>query len=68
MTDTRIIKLPTWEECMNTPQDEDTPLTEIVFRFGAFDSGRETLAAALNEAAKVGAEAAKEGQEVRYEP
>jgi hypothetical protein len=68
----RIIKLPTWEESSRTiiGSKEDTAISAICyFSFHpAEPRSRERLAAALTEAARMGAEVAKEGKEVRYEP
>jgi len=70
MTDTRIIKLPTWEECDTDPSARHSPIGEFIYQNepAPEKAWREMFALTLNEAAKAGAKAAKEGKEVRYEP
>lgn len=72
MSEPRIIKLPTWEECGHTVLGSTEPIQICALLYFTTDPHnsicREQIAAALNEAAQAGAEAARRGEEVRYEP
>jgi len=65
MSDTRTIKLP-------DEYSANDAISKFIFLYQPSDNSliwfRSHFAAALTEAARMGAKAAKEGKEVRYEP